>query len=84
VAAFGLLVGVARATTFPRGDGCRRRKASWLTFLRYAALLQMSNVDSLTANQRAGLATARRDVFIKLPQSETVPQRTIVIEELSA
>jgi hypothetical protein len=44
----------------------------------------MSNVDSVTANQRAGLGTASRVVLIKLPQSETAPQHTIVIEELSA
>jgi len=44
----------------------------------------MSNIDSLTANQRAGLGTASRVVLIKLPQSETAPQHTIVIEEFSA
>jgi len=42
----------------------------------------MSNVDGVTANQRAG--TASRVVLIKLPQSETAPRHTVVIEELSA
>jgi hypothetical protein len=48
------------------------------------AILHMSNIDSLTANQRAGLGTASRVVLIKLPQSETAPRHTMVIEELSA
>jgi hypothetical protein len=81
VAAFGLLARVARPATFPRGDGYRRRKAPWLIFLRYERHPVTLMADSKPTG-RAG--TASRVVLIKLPRSETAPQHTIVIEELSA
>jgi hypothetical protein len=61
------------------------------------ALTQVAPTPSLTFEQRiarwldehpepsrAGLGTTRRDVLIKLPQPETAPRHTIVVEELSA
>jgi hypothetical protein len=52
-----------------------------LIFLRYERHPVTLMADSKPTG-RAG--TASRVVLIKLPQSETAPQHTIVIEELSA